>query len=103
MILEICAIVFTSIFALVSIFIILALISLRNSLRNVDRITLDVEDKLQSLHSSVKAFSIIGDACERQLSGSARIETPANDNPSRDIAEWIVLSIKLGEMFLNRR
>lgn len=103
MILEICAIVFTAVFCLISVYIILTLQSVRTTLKNLDRISLDVEEKLQDLDSSVNTISLIGDACERQLCRSARqIAPPATDSQARDIAEWIVLSFKIGEKFFNK-
>lgn len=107
MILEICAIVFTCIFAFAVVYLILTLKDLRVTLKRVDYIALDVEDKLQSLDSSFNVVSMLGDVAEKKVSGmkvndhTEHAET--RNTQSRDIAEWLVLSLKLGEKFLHRR
>lgn len=107
MILEICAIIFTCIFAFAVVYLVLTLKDLRVTLKRVDYIALDVEDKLQSLDSSFNVVSMLGDVAEKKVSGmkvndyAEHAET--RNTQSRDIAEWLVLSLKLGEKFLHRR
>jgi uncharacterized membrane protein len=118
--LEISIAIFVVIFAIVSIFLIRLIISLQHTLMHVNRALIDAEFKLQRMDSITRAISNVGDICEREterikkkslnrlereyvedevVEREARVKS---DN-SGDIMDWIALSLKLSQKFLNKR
>ena len=110
MIIEISVAVAVALFAILSIFIIRTLMSLQRSMRRVDQAIVDVEMKMRNFDSSLKALSNIGDICEQEtLQLKQKFLTKhekkivEKECVTSDLAEWLIVSIKLGEKLLKRR
>ena len=103
--LEICAIVAVGIFAALAYFLIQTLLSVQRSLKRSDQLIDDVKIKMGNLNPFFHSLSNVGEVTERQserFKQSALSSNPTS-NHSYDLLEWLILSIKLGEKFINRR
>lgn len=104
MLIEISVATAVLIFAILSFFIIRALVSLQCSLTHINTLVIDLQDKTKKLDSTVKTIANLGDICEDKSERLKNVylehqkeELSSRGECTRDCAEWIVLSLKLGE------
>lgn len=109
MIVEISVAIAVFIFAVLSIFIIKTLISVERSLQRINHFTIELEERIKALDSTLNSISNVGDITELE---SARLKEeyikhaakcPTHSTCSEDLADWLVSSIKLGSKLLTRR
>ncbi len=111
MIIEISVAIAVVIFAILAVFLIRVLVALRISLKRMDLAILETEIKLKSLDSAFRTISNIGDICENetaQLKNNyfSKREQPAVERTSdisADVADLVMVCVKLGQKFLKRR
>ena len=106
---EIAAIAAVIIFAVLTIYVIRTLLSLQQTLKRIDLITLEMNLKLKQLDSTINTVSNIGDVCEEKTARmkSHYLEKKAcelnGSDYSDDLAEWLIASVKLGSKFIRRK
>ncbi len=108
MILEICAILFIVIFGVLAFFAIRTLLAVQHSLRTLDQTTHSLTSKLNNLDSTFRTISHLGDVCEFEAANWKKEafqskEESHGSNYSRELADWLVISLRLAEKFLRRR
>lgn len=109
MIYDISIVVAVLIFAILTIFIVRTLISLQKTLCRVNQMTLSIESKMNNLDSTLHAVSNLGDICENETERlksyyfERKSDCVQSPDSAQEFAEWVVLSVKLGDKILNRR
>lgn len=103
---EVAAIIAVIIFAILSIYIIRALIALKQTLQRADLLTIELTLKLRQLDSSMKAVANVGDFCETKTAllreNLEKREQAHIENYTDDLADWIFASLKLGTKIMRR-
>jgi len=108
MVFEICAIIAVFIFAVLVFYVIRTLQILQCSLRHMNDLSLDLDQRIKQLDSAFNTVSHVGDICEEQIRQCQvqkfqQIESECvKKNLTEDISDLIVASLKLGINFLRR-
>jgi len=108
MIFEICAIVVTTVFTLLGIYIIRTLCVLQQTLHSVDHATKNIDDKIKQMDSTVKAVSNMADICQEKVHRIKAHEAYRLDlenrknNYTEDFADVAVAGLKLIVNYLRR-
>jgi ATP-dependent exoDNAse (exonuclease V) alpha subunit len=110
MIIDISVAIAVLIFAILTAFIIQTLCALRHTLLGIDRLNVEISEKLNRLDPTLQAISNLGEISKFETDKIKiaylikQNELGKAHNPSNDLAEWLVASVKLGsKMFLRRQ
>ncbi|MGZ3732362.1 MAG: DUF948 domain-containing protein, partial [Parachlamydiaceae bacterium] len=108
MVFEICAIIAVFIFAVLVFYLIRTLQTFQCFLRHMNDLSLDLDQRIKQLDSTLNTISHVGDSCEEkirqcQVQKLHQIESEcAKNNVKEDISDLIIASLKLGINFLRR-
>ncbi len=108
MIIEISVAIAVLIFAILAFFIIRTLFVLQRTLKRIDHALFEMELKSKNLDPLLRTLSNLGDYCETKSERLANEEHrdqkfTSTSGWTSEWADWLLLSLKLGTKFLNRR
>lgn len=97
------------IFLVLAVVIICTLYTVRNTLRRIDVLCLDVSYKLQQMESTFDTISNLGEISQQETEKLKnfyqRRQEVSHRSSSKndDLADWLIASLRLGSKFFSRR